>query len=647
MKKLAHLSRIIFIFLITLSIFRILFFFVHVFGDISFSYTEVFKAFLTGIRFDLAISMILLVLPLTLSLLPIRNKRYQKTLGASVTALFLVMLLMMLIDLIYYSYSQKRLSFEFLIFFHDPLEAVRFVLVSFWYLLPVIIVFGYFIIRFLNISLQIGPESSAQHFRQYSWPGSLVRCGVLILFSVFAIRGGWQGRPLKPIMAFQNDNLALGHLGMNGFYNVVTALYKPVRYTVQADWKKNIETLKSLVDHGSDDFLSDEYPFYRKSGPAGSPQKKNVIIVIMESWGYGDLMRHEGPGDRENPAPFFNAISQKGLFFTRHYAPGARTIQMLPSVVSSIPTLFGNVFITSPHQHNRQRSLANILKEEGYSTFFIYAAKENSMGFSSYARFIGFDQTISRDDFNASQVEQDGAWGVYDEYAFERLLEETRKARKPFLGMLVTIHPHLPHKVPSHRKKDYPPKMDFYDDMRYTDFCLKQFFDQIKKEEYFKDTLFVISGDHAYGDKSPLSIHHIPLLFYAPGFIPARKDDSPASQLDIMPTILNVLNISTEHASMGKSLILSQGNRPNEKPSNQWSLIDMDYAAGFMRDEHILISSKDQPIGLYRFISDPSLTNNLLKDEKTRQIKNEMMKEWGVYSSAVGHSIMNDKIIPR
>ncbi len=548
------------------------------------------------------------------------------------------MLVIMTIDLFYYAYAKKRLSFEFLILMNDPIETLRFIFRSFWMTLLLLPCLIYFLSKFCkpyfklpNLSIQ---ESSPFH--------SLLLMIVFIVISVFAIRGGWQGRPLKPIMAFQNDNLLLGHLGMNGFYNMLTTFYKSESYPIKENWKQDIVALRNMLGGGSDKFISEEYPFYRKLTLQGLPKKKNIVIIVMESWGFDDLGRS---GNKKNVTPFFDQLSKKGLFFTEYYTPGSRTIQMLPAVVSSIPSLFGNIFTNSSYQHNRQKSLASILKDEGYSTFFIYAAKKNSMSFSSYANLVGFQKIISKEDFDLDEVEEDDVWGVYDEYAFQRFLEEIeeiKKTKKPFFGMIKTIHPHLPHSVPSHKKKDFPSNMSFHDDMRYTDLCLEEFLSEVRKKKYYRDTLFVITGDHAYGDKNTLAIHHAPLLFYAPSFIPPREDRLLASQLDIMPTILTILNLSTNHAAMGKSIWL----RDENSQSSSWAIIDMGYTVGFMSGQYVLIHSREKVLSLYDFTSDYELTDNIIDRVDIKKTITKIKRQWDVYSSAVGFSIMNDQIVP-
>ena len=359
----------------------------------------------------------------------------------------------------------------------------------------------------------------------------------------------------------------------------------------------------------------------------------------MESWGYLDLGRS---GNSVDPTPFFDRLSKKGLFFKKHFSVASRTISVIPSVLSSIPTLFGKVYTTSSYQYNKQRGIATLFKELGYESFLIYSATSGSMGFSTYAPIAGFQKIITKDDFDTNKIPTDGVWGVYDQYSFQRLHHELNQSKGHVLGVIKTIHPHLPFTLPEGKvflEKDID-NFEFYNDMRYTDWCLEKFFEKAEKSHYFKNTLFVILGDHAHGQKPGIEIFHTPLLFYAPSLIQkGHESNRIASQLDILPTILDLLNINRPHASFGKSLL-------SDAP--EWALVDFDNFIGWVNQDHILLSSQEKVIGLYRYEKDPGLSKNLLKSEnnETQRIKEILEQDWQYFMSGIANTIMRNKIAP-
>jgi phosphoglycerol transferase MdoB-like AlkP superfamily enzyme len=97
--------------------------------------------------------------------------------------------------------------------------------------------------------------------------------------------------------------------------------------------------------------------------------------------------------------------------------------------------------------------------------------------------------------------------------------------------------------------------------MRYADWALGEFFRKARQEKYFKNTLFVITGDHGFGTApaiTPMQLDrfHVPLLFYAPELFPGMKGvrKTIASQVDIGPSIVGLLGLDTAHQGWGRNL---------------------------------------------------------------------------------------------
>jgi phosphoglycerol transferase MdoB-like AlkP superfamily enzyme len=94
--------------------------------------------------------------------------------------------------------------------------------------------------------------------------------------------------------------------------------------------------------------------------------------------------------------------------------------------------------------------------------------------------------------------------------------------------------------------------------VKYTDYAIGQFIEKAKTKSWFKDTLFVIVADHcasvAGKTKLPVEKYHIPLIFYAPDMLPAGHYSRMASQIDIVPTLLDVLGAKGDDHFFGQSL---------------------------------------------------------------------------------------------
>ena len=601
------------------------------------TFRELVNIFLTGLRFDFSTTMILLALPLSIIWVYPKNERYYTVTERTIQFIFAVVFVISIFDIVYYNFSQKRLGFEIFIFLREPFDTLSFIFKDFWFLC--IIAFG-FLAVFLKIrSYFFGGYKGEEHVPA-SLQKRLLALFISIIVSIIGIRGGLQSKPLKPLMAFQSNNLFSGQMALNGLYTVFYSIYKSDDYPIRADWRQEIKKFRALIAKQDEIFPLEEYPFYRKNkAPKIYPKlKKNLVLIVMESWGMGDI-GYSQKAIKDTPTPFFDNIARRGLFFTQHYSAGQRSIAMPSAILSSIPPIFGNIFANSSHQHNRHKGLTSILKDIGYQTIFIHAAKEDSMGFSSYATASGFQKVITKDSFDLSKVETDGVWGVFDEYAFQRLYEEIKKAERPFFAMISTLHPHPPHKLPNHKKINFSGEVGFYEDMKYTDECLEDFFKMVQKEEFFKDTLFIVTSDHAYEKKKGLNLFHTPLLFYAPALIRPEVDNELASHLDILPTVLDLLELPGEHSSMGKSPL-------GREAQDRWALVDLDSLSGWMQDGFLLLSSHQESVGLYNYKTDPLLKMNLISKPGFTNIQKRLEGHWVSFSSAVGYSIMNNRISP-
>ena len=630
--KFRYILTIVSFFLIYFFILRCTFFFLYSGQAKDLTLHGILKAFLIGIRFDIATIFILFISFWSFFLLPITKKYYYIVLhNLSYLALYITILIS-ITDLIYFESSHKRLSFEIKIYFQNFFDINYMtwtqytgITITSYIIIFLVFILWYFLFKkYLNTMFKITS----------SYITSFLSLFFFILISIVCIRGGLQSRSLKPTMAFQDNNTFLGSLALNPIYTVITALYKGDKYPIyNHEASKNQKVLHNLLKTPTTEFINTEYPFYRKTQPQEHSIKKNIVILVMESWGYKDLGRS---GNSVSPTPFFDQLSTKGYFFSNHYSSGLRTLPMLAAIINSIPSVQGIFYSNSSYQFNHQRSLPTILKENGYETIFMYAAKDGSMGFSPYATFSGFNKVITKNDFNTNDVETDGVWGVYDEYALERLHKELQIYSKenPVFAMFMSLHPHTPFTQPKHWNQKI--KDDFYNDMNYTDSVLEKFFTTAEKSDYFKNTIFIIVGDHAYGsNKHGVELFHTPLLIYAPHLLKGKIIPTVVSHLNIAPTIIDLLSIKTKYSFMGSSVFNS---------SSSFAMVDFDNYTGWIENNLVALFLQNKAIGIYDYKKDV-----LLKENLQNRYKHEMedfYEKYIGYISAIGSSISNDKVVP-
>ena len=92
----------------------------------------------------------------------------------------------------------------------------------------------------------------------------------------------------------------------------------------------------------------------------------------------------------------------------------------------------------------------------------------------------------------------------------------------------------------------------------YTDYALGRFFAEASKQPWFANTIFLITADHCASSAGrteiPLEKYHIPALIYAPGFVEPQHVGGIVSQIDLMPTLLSLLNMSYDSHFYGRSI---------------------------------------------------------------------------------------------
>lgn len=295
--------------------------------------------------------------------------------------------------------------------------------------------------------------------------------------------------------------------------------------------------------------------------PLGPQRGLNVVVVLEESFG-SEFVGALHPR-RARPAsltPSYDALSQEGLLFTHAYSTGNRTIRALEATTSSLPPLPGVSIVRRPQSKNLF-TLPSLLREHGYQTLFVYGGRALFDGMGSYLRANGVDRVVEQKDYPKDAFRT--AWGVADEAIFDRALTEmdAMHARgRPFYTLVLSVSNHRPYQFPQGEIAWDPSLKSRENAVRYADWALGRFIRQARQHAFFKDTLFVLMGDHGarvYGSAEiPLPSYEVPILFYAPGVIPAgAKVDTMTSSLDIPPTVLGVLGMEYDSPFFGHDVL--------------------------------------------------------------------------------------------
>jgi phosphoglycerol transferase MdoB-like AlkP superfamily enzyme len=292
--------------------------------------------------------------------------------------------------------------------------------------------------------------------------------------------------------------------------------------------------------------------------PLGPRRRLNVVVVLEESFGSEFVSAlHPRP---VSLTPSYDALTNEGLLFTHAYSTGNRTIRALEATTSSLPPLPGISIVRRP-QSKDLFTLPALLRANGYQTLFVYGGRALFDGMGGYLRANGINRVVEQKDYPEDAFRT--AWGVSDQAIFDRALTEMDAMHaqgKPFYTLVLSVSNHRPYQFPEGEIVWDKSLKGRENAVRYADWALGRFVRQARQHPFFKDTLFVLMGDHGarvYGAAEiPLPSYEVPILFYAPGIIPAgAKVDTLTSSMDIPPTVLGVLGMEYDSPFFGHDVL--------------------------------------------------------------------------------------------
>ena len=299
---------------------------------------------------------------------------------------------------------------------------------------------------------------------------------------------------------------------------------------------------------------------------------RNVVVLILESYSkqhigfYNKTLRG---GTYKGFTPFLDSlITTSAMTYKYSYANGRKSIEGMPSVLSSLPNYVEPLFLT-PASLNAMSGLARELGEnKGYTTAFFHGAQNGSMGFQAFARATGFQHYYGRTEYNADpdfngDKDFDGTWAIWDEEFFQFFAEQMTRMKEPFMTALFSASSHDPFVVPEKYKGRFPQgERPLQQCIAYTDYALKRFFETASRQAWFKNTLFVITADHVSQQIDPfyctsLGNYCVPIILYAPGDPALRGYDEEqiVEQIDIMPTVLSYLHYDKPYIAFGRNML--------------------------------------------------------------------------------------------
>jgi len=355
--------------------------------------------------------------------------------------------------------------------------------------------------------------------------------------------------------------------------------------------------------------------------------KKNVVILIIESFGreyIGALNQDLDGGQYKGYTPCVDSLIAHSTTFRYSFCNGRKSIDGMPSILSSIP-MFIEPFFLTPASMNDYTGLAGILAEEGYQTAFFHGAQNGSMGFEAFAKKTGFQYYYGRTEYEAAHGTDDfdGTWAIWDEPFFQYYAEEMSKMKQPFMTAIFSASSHHPFAIPDKYKQQFPEEhLPIQKCIRYTDMALGRFFATARKQPWFQNTIFVLTSDHTNQSdhaeyQSDLGGFCSPIIIYDPSQPEGHIEDKVAQQIDILPTVLGMLRYQKPYFGFGIDVL----NTPTDET---WAVNYLNGIYQYVRYGYVLQFDGTNTKGIYK-LDDRIMLHNLVgKVPQQSQMEREL-----------------------
>ena len=354
--------------------------------------------------------------------------------------------------------------------------------------------------------------------------------------------------------------------------------------------------------------------------------KKNVVVLIVESFGreyIGALNANLENGRYKGYTPHIDSLISKSITFTRSFCNGRKSIDGMPSILSSIP-MFIEPFFLTPASMNHVSGIASLLAGEGYQTAFFHGAQRGSMGFMAFARSTGFQDYYGREDYDADKrfngdEDFDGMWAIWDEPFLQYYATKMSEMKEPFMTAVFTASSHHPYVIPEKYKDVYPEEgIIMHKCIRYTDMALGKFFATASKQPWFNNTIFVLTSDHTNMSdhdyyQTDLGGFCSPIIIYEPGREPAMQDKI-AQQIDILPTLMGLLHYPKPYFAFGIDVL-------NTQAEETWAVNYLNGIYQYVKYGHVLQFDGQQTKAVY------ALTDSLMQHNQQGKLPQQQRME--------------------
>lgn len=560
-----------------------------------------------GLRFDLSAILYLNCWMIVGFLLPFHKKewsaRYYNVLRVLFVAINFIALGANLCDCAYFPFTGRRTTWNVIGEFSNEGNFLTIILhecLPYWYLFLLAMALVWILWKGFvmpkttkkeNTNWAMGSSKPKVSLRRYyiCMPLALIIASAL---TVAGMRGGFTTavRPITLSNANQYVSNAIdAGIVLNTPFSIIRTIGK--KPFVECDYmtKAEAESLYTPLHLPSD---STEF------------KPRNVVVFILESFGK--------QAEARGCMPFVDSLAHEGISFEYSYACGRKSIDGMPSVLSSIPSFVEPFFLTPAALNDLSGIAGELSRNKGYTSAFFHGAENGSMGFQAFANATGFQKYYGRTEYNQDpryhgDDDFDGTWAIWDEEFLQYYCDKMTEMAEPFVTSVFTASSHPPFAMPERYRKRFPetdPKV--FACIKYSDNAMRLFFEKARKQKWFDNTIFVITADHTSESIDPeymsdLGRYKVPIVIYAPGMpeLFGVDEERIMSQADIMPTVLGLMGYDKPYIAFGQDVI-------NSKPEDTFAI---NYITGngiyqYLQGDWMLQFDGQNVIHAYKFKED-------------------------------------------
>ena len=517
-----------------------------------------------GLLFDTTAIIYVNLLFIFLSVLPLlinAKKSFQKVLFWVYFLCNIPAYLLNYIDIAYFSYNKTRLTtndWALVENEHNPITLLSGFLVQYW---AVFTLFLVSVLLWIFLYKKIQVKEKVMTRKKTYFITSAVVLVLLVPSLIFGIRGFSFKAGVIPLTVMDASKYARDISQVNVLLNTPFTILRTMGKN------KGFKEFKFTTDTYIAEHIKPIKQYSREV-----PTKPNIVLIILEGMGdeyLGVMNQHTNIANYRTHTPFLDSLAQPGYYFTNIYANSIHSIEGISAVTAGMPT-FQTAWVRSGYAQRKVASLPEIARSLGYETLFAHGATNGSMNFDGYTHQIGYQTYLGRTEFNDERY-YNGSWGIDDEPFLQYFAKNINKMKRPFLATVFTLSSHGPYKVPEpHNKRFNNGDILMHNVVEYSDYAIKKFFDTVKKEDWYNNTIFAIISDHTTEDyydyyKQKIAHHRLPIILFSPNktLMAQGSSEELGQQIDIFPTLVDLMGYQKPFRSWGRSLL---ANKADETP---------------------------------------------------------------------------------